>query len=462
MKNTKFALIIGLILSIASGLQAQDTLSADTLKSTYYCTEWFDFVSTDCILMNTGNYLSNTLKVDGKLIELDDNDTITIYGIAVGADSFTLPLRNDTVYSPDGQHVIYTFVDSSYYYQELNSMCDTSAYAEAYELFGIYKRDADSLKRVSPQLPLNIKLHEPSYIITFSTYEDGSCTKHTKPLNVYELFFHNPIEMSGPFYLAMTNRIKAMGSEECKKSYYTWPVFRRALLPSGIHLVTAGRAWFMAAEINWGVEYPAHWVFQQISVNTFEFPIIAPPDSGYVWDTTVLAGDTVVVATGDTIIFNSGDTIVVNGDTTIIANGDTVFVAGGSAIVCETSVITDTVILLDTAIVGGDTIVFFDTIVNYDTTVNYDILLSISEVNLADRLTLVKPNPAAETVKVVSSIGMNHLEVFNIAGTQVLNRKITSGELSYTIDVSLWPIGTYIIHIHTPHGVVTKKLVVRR
>ena len=94
---------------------------------------------------------------------------------------------------------------------------------------------------------------------------------------------------------------------------------------------------------------------------------------------------------------------------------------------------------------------------NVDTT---SIHLGAGEVSLKDRFTGVMPNPAAGKARVVSSFGMSLVEVFDLNGAAVLTRR-TEG-LYTDIDVSRWPAGTYLVRIHTPQGVATKKLVVSR
>ncbi len=417
---------IVLLFALAISLQAQDTLSADTIKSTYLCNQWPDF-NRERLIMGNSNWGVDRRHVQAMLFEPGD-DTITVYGMAVSAETFR----------PN---------------QEIHNMCDTSAYEEAYEFWGLYKRvpalPNDSLKLISPQLPVNVKLDTPTYILAFSSFTDGSCTEHTRPLPVYELFFRTPQEVKGPFYMGITNRIFSMG-DSCGKKYYTWPVLRRPITvdPS----IDQGSAFYD--------EQSASWTFSR-TILTFGFPIIAPPDSGYVWDTTIVAGDTVYTH-GDTISMLSSDTIVANGDTVVVSNGDTVFVAGGSVIVPDTTIVLDTVVVLDTAIVGGDTIVYYDTIIHHDTIVVFDILLSIREVSLLQRLTGVTPNPATETAKVVSSFGISYIEAYDIAGQKVNELRFTSPSLSATLDVRRWPAGAYILRIHTPLGIAVKKLNVTR
>ena len=81
-------------------------------------------------------------------------------------------------------------------------------------------------------------------------------------------------------------------------------------------------------------------------------------------------------------------------------------------------------------------------------------------VRLLERYTGLQPNPAAERVQVLSSFGLQHIEVFNAAGTKVQEQKATG--YSATLDIRALPAGPYLVRIATPHGTVTKKLLVQR
>ena len=64
--------------------------------------------------------------------------------------------------------------------------------------------------------------------------------------------------------------------------------------------------------------------------------------------------------------------------------------------------------------------------------------------------------------EVVPSFGMSRIEAYNMAGERVHEQRVPDGSLSATLDLRHWPAGAYILHIHTPQGVATKKLTVRR
>ena len=93
-------------------------------------------------------------------------------------------------------------------------------------------------------------------------------------------------------------------------------------------------------------------------------------------------------------------------------------------------------------------------------TVNHLQNITVDTVNLVDRLVAVQPNPATERVKVVASCGMERVMAYNTAGVKVHEQAATG--LSTTLNVAGWPAGTYILHIQTPLGVSTKRLVVAR
>lgn len=86
----------------------------------------------------------------------------------------------------------------------------------------------------------------------------------------------------------------------------------------------------------------------------------------------------------------------------------------------------------------------------------------ISEQGLPGRLTSVTPNPAAETAKVLSSCGLSRVEAYTITGGKVDDLRLPSTSLSATLDIRRWPVGTYLLLIHTPQGVATKKLTIVR
>jgi hypothetical protein len=85
---------------------------------------------------------------------------------------------------------------------------------------------------------------------------------------------------------------------------------------------------------------------------------------------------------------------------------------------------------------------------------------TVGEVNMLERMVAVQPNPATEQARVLSSFGITKVTAYDAAGRKV-HEQSASG-FSTTLEVTGWPAGTYILHIQTPLGVSTKRLVVAR
>ena len=95
-----------------------------------------------------------------------------------------------------------------------------------------------------------------------------------------------------------------------------------------------------------------------------------------------------------------------------------------------------------------------------DTTSHGGDSLAVEPVRPLDRLVSVQPNPATEQVKVVASCGMERVTAYNAAGVKVYDQAASG--LKATLEVQSWPAGTYILHVQTPMGLSTKRLIVAR
>jgi hypothetical protein len=112
--------------------------------------------------------------------------------------------------------------------------------------------------------------------------------------------------------------------------------------------------------------------------------------------------------------------------------------------------------LIDTTIV--DTTIVDTTVVD-TTIVDTGDTVAIRMPEYFGRYVSVSPNPATGSAEVLSSFGVSRVEVFNAAGRKVMDLKAEG--LKATLDVSKLPSGAYLLRIHTPQGMTTKKLVVR-
>lgn len=85
--------------------------------------------------------------------------------------------------------------------------------------------------------------------------------------------------------------------------------------------------------------------------------------------------------------------------------------------------------------------------------------VDVSEV-LLERYVDLQPNPAGGRVQLVSSCGLQGVEVYDAAGTKVMELPLTG--CAATLDVGTLPAGPYVAKVRTDAGVVTKRLLVAR
>ncbi len=104
-------------------------------------------------------------------------------------------------------------------------------------------------------------------------------------------------------------------------------------------------------------------------------------------------------------------------------------------------------------LVAGDT-----TGLGIDTTGTGGDSLSIARTDLLQGITLT-PNPAGGTVTVRSAERMTEIEVLDIVGNKMMVQKASG--LTAKLDVATLPRGTYIVRIHTPMGIASRKLLLQ-
>ena len=104
-----------------------------------------------------------------------------------------------------------------------------------------------------------------------------------------------------------------------------------------------------------------------------------------------------------------------------------------------------------------------------DTTHRYDYVDTTSHgggdsVRIAatglEHFVALTPNPTVTEVRVVSSVGMSRVEVYDAKGTKMGEEELAGHE--GRIDVRRWPAGVYVLRVHTPLGVACKRLVVNK
>ena len=95
-----------------------------------------------------------------------------------------------------------------------------------------------------------------------------------------------------------------------------------------------------------------------------------------------------------------------------------------------------------------------------DSTINpIDSTLGVKNVDMVGRYVSVSPNPAGDRATVLSSFGLTTIEAYDPQGRKLYTLPATG--LKSELDVSAWPRGTVLLHIHTPAGTTVKKLLLR-
>ena len=95
----------------------------------------------------------------------------------------------------------------------------------------------------------------------------------------------------------------------------------------------------------------------------------------------------------------------------------------------------------------------------HDTTQHEGI--AVAEESDLSRYVQLMPNPASGSVIVMSSYGIDGVEVYDVRGELVLELSGIGRGTSTGFDVSKWASGTYVVLVRTPAGMDSKRLVVK-
>lgn len=201
---------------------AQDTIHSTQLSERYFCGCWNEVISSPQLMGKTINMVPMAKRAFATRFVF--GDTLQVYGVAASLSTLDLSVNEWVRYHADGTP--YYYVDSSQYRRNLAMMCDTSAYDEAYELFGLYvcEADTDTLRLVSPQMTVNIKTTPVSYYHDLGVVGDG-WTNEQVILPVYEMYFDSAVMVSDSFYVGMTCNSYSREDKCQGKRFYTWPIF---------------------------------------------------------------------------------------------------------------------------------------------------------------------------------------------------------------------------------------------
>ncbi len=297
-----------------------------------------------------------------------------------------------------------------------NDYVDTT-YKDVYDYLRVYEAGNGELVTLG-EAKAHMHVTPIAYYLDMNAYKQYNNYRHPV-LPMYECYFANPVTVVDSFYVGRHEHahryVQSQGYRATTMEIFhvtTRSCYQDSLVQPYAIYTSHGPD---TSHFEWSYVTIPPYYYEMLSYIPRMFPIIEP---GPGIDTNDVGGDTTVVG---------GDTNITGSDT--IAMGDTL-------IVC------------DTTIIGGDTIV------------NYDTILTIGQADLLQRFTGVMPNPAAERARVVSSFGMSMVKVYNASGALVHTQRADG--LYVDLDVSRWPAGTYLVRIHTPQGIATKRLVVGR
>ena len=414
MKKISFLIVSIVIFATAA---AQDTINALSHDRSNYiypdCLPVLDVDTWRWSLTGIG-WLCGATGQTAKVI--DNHDTLTIYGIAA---SLIVDIGDSwcTCYDPSPELL--------------------HEYLRLYKIMPMEDGTTDTLQCIT-QTEVHMNVTPISYYADYSKFPGNPAYEQICPM--YECYFDSPAVVTEPFAVGLTHSVpsyydsvsgQTFGSKYPRFMYYRLGISylqcNDRIINQNIYKDISNND-----SIVWWTEhtYPSLGKFVLI------YPILTPRD------TTLVHGDTTAV----------GDTLVVS-DTVVTWHWEAVG---------------DTVVTVDTLFDGNDTVFVFDTVVVFDstivfdTTVLYDTILGIGQPSLPDRMTSVMPNPANERVKVLSSIGMSEVDVYDMSGRKVKEVRMPSGTLTTTIDTREWPSGAYVLRIKTLQGIATKKLAVRR
>ncbi len=405
MEKTVLLIIVFWAFHLSTEVCAQDTIHSRTPQDGYFTDVWpASFVNggTDTFRCNQTWFTAEALDVI-QAYKKFSKDTLTIYGIAAGMIS-----------DKD--------LDRLYHRPWHGEYRDTT-YNELYDYLRVFEAGPTEPIPIGERLKVHMHVTPIAYYLDMDAYTIYGNDRHPV-IPMYECYFHTPVVVADSFYVG----------RECHACRYD-PEYNGTTMP--ILLARIGPA-------------PSDNVYvYQHSCDQFYSPSpLYPP-----YDTNTLSWiyetDNYEFTRRIPLLFPILTPPPPIGRDTTSAGTDTISVG-------------DTVIVFDTVIVSDTTIIDNDTIITYDTIITADTILSINNAGFLDRMIGVMPNPAAETARVVSSFGIVRVEAFNAAGVRIQDIKVGDGSLAANLDVRKWPDGTYILRIHTPYGVATKKLAVRR
>ncbi len=378
MKKTFLILTVVLISGVS--VTAQDTLYSNDMRliPNYYVPVWFDSFDYDDYYKVYHAYIlklgeNNNTGITQRAWKMYTDDTLTVYGLA-GGFSTTYRLNPD------------------YWARYPYGMGDTSCtHSRIY--MRLYEADTNSLRLIADEQMVHLNQTPISY------YIDLELAKRPEPWNklplipMYDRYFSSPVTVADSFYVGVRFRDSDLSG-----------AITNTLLLQTINNPNIDCAYYSRIYDYTISDTIERWIYSKFPTGDgvpFLFPIIAPPDTTSIPDST----------------FTSDTTSVPDSTFT----SDTTFVP--------------------------------------DTTQVVDSTARIIAPDLVYRYTAVQPNPATEKVRVTSSFGLGRIEAYDESGRRVFGT--TASGMVATIDVASWKKGVYLLRIATGAGPTTKRLIVK-
>lgn len=299
---------------------------------------------------------------------------------------------------------------------------------------------------------------------------------------VYEVFFDKPVVVDGTFIVMGT----ANNNSVSRVVRYIWPdvpptPYTWEWMNLWDHNPT--RYWSVRGEATFG-EYPEPCVFNwhhghdslynlygwnrfvdTYCIDTLDFarnqsyliwPILDPTYDTLICDEIASVGVAEATDTTITVMWSGGNNI----------EWEVMYVGGGAA---DTSYLTTTVPTVTIAGLSPNTYYRVWVRGRCDSTrpfgawsepeyIRTDQPHEPQRIAQVDRYTQMMPNPASGDVNVVSYYLQDRVVVYDLRGNMVLDHR--SPGSTTTFNVGNLPKGVYVVAIHTPAGIATKRLVV--
>ena len=294
---------------------------------------------------------------------------------------------------------------------------------------------------------------------------------------LFDLFFDSPITVYDSFYVGGTSRMWEPTGNHCRSGYLTY-IFETVVDSTGPLVSSIQTMWkLFHYEYNEGLNIPLNqWIWLPSDQILMVLPIIMVEDTSFdkAPECPIVSGlftrgsytETVTVQWAQDSLHQEFElsygregtrpedgTIVTVYDNrwqfTDAAYSDTPMVAYVRTVCREYDTLRWS---------GWSSPVYFR--LHYDDTTHHEGIEVADDGSDLSRFVRLMPNPASGSVVVMSSYGIDRVEVYDVRGERVLEQKGKSHTTTAGFDVTTWAKGVYVVLVYTPAGTAAKRLVV--